>query len=155
MRVEFSDIAEAKIVACWHSVLFVGVATPPLQSSNTGLKMKNKMCEIFIHPCNIWEFYSRALEIGRLRRTRKPTRAWLKAPGDHLQPVTHFSVEVFCNNWTGKIHYPNSITISEEAARERERVAKWLTGLESLLSPLSSCDEWSRRFTMCAEEQWE
>ena len=34
------------------SVWFVGVAIPPVTCSNTGLKMRNKLCEILMQPSN-------------------------------------------------------------------------------------------------------
>ena len=52
------------------SVRFVGIASPPVQCSNIGLKMRNKKCEIFIHPSNIWLSYSPALEQGCLERRK-------------------------------------------------------------------------------------
>ena len=41
MSVEFSDIATTQHCL---SVQFVGVASPPVQCSNTGLEMRNKKC---------------------------------------------------------------------------------------------------------------
>ena len=35
------------------SVPFMGVASPPVQCSKTGLKMRNKKCEIPTHPSNV------------------------------------------------------------------------------------------------------
>ena len=52
------------------SVRFVGIASSPFQCSKTGLKMRNKKCEIFIHPSNIWLSYSPALEQGCLERRK-------------------------------------------------------------------------------------
>ena len=52
------------------SVQFVGVSSPPVQCSNTGFKMRYKKCEILIHPSNIWESYSHALEQGCLKKRR-------------------------------------------------------------------------------------
>ena len=39
------DVLKISIV----SVQFVVIASPPIQCSNTGLKMRNKNCEVFMH----------------------------------------------------------------------------------------------------------
>ena len=43
-----------------------GMASPLVQCSDTGLKMRNKKCEVLMHPSNVWESYWSALEIGCL-----------------------------------------------------------------------------------------
>ena len=48
------------------SIRFVAVAFPPVQCSNTGLKMRNKKCVILIHSSNVWVSYWIALEQGCL-----------------------------------------------------------------------------------------
>ena len=50
------------------SVWFVAFAPPPVQCSNTNLKMRNKKWERLVHPSNVSESYWRALEQGCLIR---------------------------------------------------------------------------------------
>ena len=66
MSVEFSDIATTQHCL---SVWFVGVASPPVQCSNTGLKNEKQEVQ---GCCNVRKFYLHALERGYLvQRFRK------------------------------------------------------------------------------------
>jgi len=62
MSVEFSDIATTRHCL---SVWFVGVASLPVQCSNTGLERRNKKCWVAIQLAKIWlEFWlEKRLEI--------------------------------------------------------------------------------------------
>ena len=66
MSVEFSDIATTQHCL---SVWFVGVASPPVQCSNTGLKNEKQEVQ---GCCNVRKFYLHALKRGYLvQRFRK------------------------------------------------------------------------------------
>ena len=55
------------------SIWYLGVASPPVQCSNTGLKMRNKKCKILIHPSNVIRSHFRASHLNHrpLREGRK------------------------------------------------------------------------------------
>ena len=59
----------------WY-VRFVGVASPPVQSSNTGLKIRNKKCEIIMHPMSENPIDIRALYFGCLGGRKADSSAW-------------------------------------------------------------------------------
>ena len=57
---------ESRIIRyCWDvlkvSTVFLSGTSSPVQCSNIGLKMRNKKCEILIHPTNISEIPTLAL----------------------------------------------------------------------------------------------
>ena len=51
------------------SVRFVDVISPPAQCSNTVFKMRNKRCEILVHPCFRARLYGRGKENTRTPNT--------------------------------------------------------------------------------------
>ena len=49
-----------------RSGAIAGIGSPPVECSNTGLKMRNKKCKSIIHPCNGIRSYSPASHLNRL-----------------------------------------------------------------------------------------